>query len=184
VTSGNGGNGLRVTDSNNTTIQANFFGLWADNNTAVRNAKNGVLVNGPSARTTTGGPIPLGNVSAANGRNGIHVADTASEFVTDNTFAGLAAFSDNPNHGNGKDGMLITASGGKILIRTNVVTATATRNATGDTSEFSPAVAVQAGPDRRVRLLAVWAGAGGGPRIIVYNPDGSVRFDFFAYDSG
>ena len=42
VISGNGGNGLRVTNSNDTTIQANFFGMGADNDTAVGNALNGV----------------------------------------------------------------------------------------------------------------------------------------------
>ena len=122
VISGNGGNGLRVTDSDDTTIQANFFGLGADNKTAVGNAQNGVLVNGTSARTTMGGPIPLGNVDAANGMNGIVVADTASYFISYNTFCGLAAFSDDPTLGNGLDGMLITATGGNILIRTNVIT--------------------------------------------------------------
>ena len=121
VISGNGGNGLRVTDSDDTTIQANFFGIGADNDTAVGNALNGVLVNGNSARTTMGGPIPLGNVDAANGMNGIHVADTASAFISYNTFAGLAAFSDNPTLGNKLDGMLITSTGGNILIRTNVI---------------------------------------------------------------
>jgi len=122
VIGGNGGNGLRVTDSNNTTIQANFFGLGADNDTPVGNALNGVLVEGSSARTLMGGPIPLGNVDAANGRNGLLVRGKASEFTTYNTFCGLAAFSDNPNLGNARDGMRITATGGNILIRTNVIT--------------------------------------------------------------
>lgn len=121
VISGNGGNGLRVTDSDGTTIQANFFGIGADNNTAVGNGLNGVLVNGNSARTTMGGPIPLGNVVAANAGNGVEIADKASFFVSFNSFLGLAAFTDNPNLGNGKDGLLITSSGGNILIRTNVI---------------------------------------------------------------
>jgi parallel beta-helix repeat protein len=122
VISGNGGNGLRVDNANNTTIQANFFGMGANNNTAVGNGQNGVLVEGTSAHTTMGGPIPLGNVDAANGQNGIYVRDTASFFTSYNTFCGLAAFSDSPNFGNGADGMLLTSTGGNILIRTNVVT--------------------------------------------------------------
>ncbi len=68
VISGNGGNGLQVTNSNDTTIQANFFGMGADNTTPVGNALNGVLIEGSSADTPMGGPIPLGNVDAANGR--------------------------------------------------------------------------------------------------------------------
>ena len=69
-----------------------------------------------------GGPIPLGNVVAANAMNGIVVQDKASYFTTYNTFCGLAAFKDDPIFGNGQDGMLITSTGGNILIRTNVIT--------------------------------------------------------------
>jgi parallel beta-helix repeat protein len=122
VISGNGGNGLRVTNSNNTTIQADFFGLGADNLTPVGNTLNGVFVEGSSTDTVMGGPIPLGNVDAANGQNGIVVQDTASFFTSYNTFCGLAAFRDDPTLGNGHDGMLITSTGGNILIRTNVIT--------------------------------------------------------------
>ncbi len=122
VISGNGENGLRITDADDTTVQANFLGIGADNATAVANAKNGLLVAGSSAHTTVGGPIPLGNVIAANSQNGIVVQDTASYFTSYNTFCGLAAFSDDTSFGNGQNGMLITSSGGDILIRTNVVT--------------------------------------------------------------
>jgi parallel beta-helix repeat protein len=122
VVSGNGGNGVSVTNSDYTTIQANFFGMGANNDTDVGNGKNGVLVTGNSAHTVFGGPIPLGNVTANNGQNGLMVSGTASDFVAYNTFAGLAAFSTNPNFGNGNDGMLITSTGGNILIRTNVIT--------------------------------------------------------------
>jgi hypothetical protein len=122
VISGNGGNGLRVDDSNGTTIQANFFGMNANNDARLGNRLNGVLVEGSSANTVMGGPIPLGNVDAANGQNGLVVRDTASHFVTYNTFCGLAAFSNDLNFGNVRDGMLITSTGGNILIRTNVIT--------------------------------------------------------------
>jgi parallel beta-helix repeat protein len=122
VIDGNGANGLLVDNSNGTTIQANFFGMGANNDTAVGNALNGVVVEGTSAHTTMGGPIPLGNVDSANGQNGIVVSNTASFFTSYNTFCGTAAFSDNPNFGNGADGMLLTSTGGNTLIRTNVVT--------------------------------------------------------------
>jgi trimeric autotransporter adhesin len=122
VIAGNGGNGLRVSNSNNTTIQGNFFGLGADNKTAVGNQLNGVVVEGSSANTVMGGPIPLGNVVAANAQNGILVQGTASKFVSYNTFCGLAAFQTYPNLGNGWDGMKITSTGGNILLRTNVIT--------------------------------------------------------------
>jgi hypothetical protein len=68
-----------------------------------------------------GGPIPLGNVDSANGLNGIVVQGTASFFTSYNTFCGIAAFETYPFLGNGHDGMLITSTGGNILIRTSVV---------------------------------------------------------------
>jgi parallel beta-helix repeat protein len=122
VIDGNGANGLLINNSNGTTIQANFFGMGANNDSAVGNALSGVVVEGTSAHTTMGGPIPLGNVDAANGQNGIVVSNTASFFTSYNTFCGTAAFSDNPSFGNGANGMLLTSTGGNILIRTNVVT--------------------------------------------------------------
>lgn len=120
VLSGNGGNGLRITDSDNTTVQANFFGIGADNATGVGNALDGVLINGSSAGTQFGGVIPLGNVSADNGRNGVEIADTASGTVVFNTFCGLPAFVVTAL-GNHLDGMLITSTGQGNTIRTNVV---------------------------------------------------------------
>jgi hypothetical protein len=121
VISGNTGNGLQVYNSDNTTVHANFFGIGADNNTAVPNQQNGIVVEGNSAHTTVGGPIPLGNVVAANLQNGIVVRDKASYFISYNTFAGVAAFTANTTLGNGLDGMLITSTGGNNLLRTNVV---------------------------------------------------------------
>lgn len=122
VVSGNGKNGLDVINSNGTTIQANFFGMGANNDTALGNALNGVVVGGTSTNTVMGGPIPLGNVDACNVENGLVVKDQASNFTTYNTFCGLAAFSTDIDFGNGQDGMLITSTGGNILIRTNVIT--------------------------------------------------------------
>ncbi|MCW5737954.1 MAG: hypothetical protein KIS73_27785 [Enhydrobacter sp.] len=118
VVSGNGANGLHITDSDNTTVHANFFGIGANNAVTVGNALNGILVDGSSANTTVGGVIPLGNVSAGNGQNGIEVADTASGFTTFNTFGGLFAFYGAAPNGN--DGLLITSTGGNHTVRTNV----------------------------------------------------------------
>src|SRR5205807_6132193 len=78
VVSGNGGNGVRVTDSNDTTIQANFLGMGSDNMTGVGNLLDGLLVGGSSANTQFGGVIPLGNVDVGNGKNGVDVEDTAT----------------------------------------------------------------------------------------------------------
>lgn len=121
VLSGNDGNGLRVHDSNNTTIHANFFGLGSDNNTPVANTLNGVVIEGSSANTTMGGIIPLGNVTAANGMNGVVLKDTASGYISFNTFAGVAAFTEVTTLGNTLDGFLITSTGGNNILRTNVI---------------------------------------------------------------
>ncbi|HYH69166.1 MAG TPA: right-handed parallel beta-helix repeat-containing protein [Urbifossiella sp.] len=120
VIGGNGGNGLRITDSDETTVQANFFGIGADNATAVGNVLNGVLIEGSSANTQLGGVIPLGNVVAGNLRNGVEIRGTASGTVAFNTFNGLPAFSDSPV-GNALDGFLVTSTGGNNLLRTNVI---------------------------------------------------------------
>ncbi|MDR3633174.1 MAG: right-handed parallel beta-helix repeat-containing protein [Isosphaeraceae bacterium] len=119
VLSGNGGNGLRITNSNNTTVHANFMGAGADNATIVANGGDGLLVSGSSKNTQVGGVIPLGNVISGNDRNGIEVKNTASGFVSFNTFAGIFAFAGPaPNKG---DGILVTSSGGNNLIRTCIV---------------------------------------------------------------
>jgi hypothetical protein len=119
VLSGNGGNGLRINDSNRTTVHANFLGVGADNATIVANRGNGLLVSGTSKNTQVGGVIPLGNVISGNDRNGIEVRDKASGFTSFNTFAGIYAFGGAaPNR---RNGILITSSGGDNLIRTCIV---------------------------------------------------------------
>ena len=108
VLSGNGGNGLRITNSNNTTIQANFMGIGADNSTIVANRGDGLLLSGSSKNTQLGGVIPLGNVISGNDRNGVEVTGTSSGLVSFNTFAGLYAFGTAaPNK---LDGILVTST--------------------------------------------------------------------------
>jgi parallel beta-helix repeat protein len=118
VLSGNSMNGLHITDSNKILVQANFFGVGADNTRILANKRDGILVDGNSKNTQVGGVIPLGNVSAGNWRNGIEVRDTVSGFITFNTFGGLLAFKGAAP--NGRDGLLITSTGGNNLARTNV----------------------------------------------------------------
>jgi parallel beta-helix repeat protein len=118
VLSGNGSNGLRITDSRNAVVQGNFLGTGANNTTTVRNRLDGILVDGTSANTQVGGVIPLGNVAAGNGRNGIAVTGRAHGFITFNTFGGLLAFKGAAP--NGRDGLLVTSTGGDNLARTNV----------------------------------------------------------------
>jgi parallel beta-helix repeat protein len=118
VASGNGLNGVHVTNSDDVVVQGNFFGIGANNTTPIPNKRDGILVDGSSKNTQVGGVIPLGNVSAGNGRNGIEVVDTVSGFITFNTFGGLLAFKGAAPNGN--DGILLTATGGNQTIRTNV----------------------------------------------------------------
>jgi hypothetical protein len=119
VLSGNRGNGVHVTSSNDVTIQGDFFGAGANNTTIIANGGDGILVDGSSQKTHVGGVIPLGNVSAGNIKNGIEVADTAAGFITFNTFGGLLAFKGAAPNGN--DGVLITSTGGSQTVRTNVL---------------------------------------------------------------
>jgi hypothetical protein len=119
VLSGNGGNGLRIDNSNNTTVQANFMGVGANNASIVANGGDGLLVSGTSRNTQVGGVIPLGNVISGNNKNGIEVRDKASGFISFNTFGGLYAFGGAaPNKG---DGILITSTGGNNTIRTSIL---------------------------------------------------------------
>ncbi len=111
VVSGNRRNGLLVHDSNGTIIYANFFGLGADNQTGVGNGGDGVLINGTSDQTTFGANIPLGSVAAANGKNGVEVAGTATRTILANTFAGVAAFNPYTPVGNHRDGILVRTAG-------------------------------------------------------------------------
>jgi hypothetical protein len=118
VVSGNQANGLLVTNADGTVVQGNFFGVGANNTAVLGNGGNGIEVNGSSRNTLVGGPIPLGNVAAGNALNGIDVAEDASYFTSWNTFGGLLAFKGAAPNGN--DGLLVTATGGHILARTNV----------------------------------------------------------------
>ncbi len=112
VISGNRGNGLVVRNSNDTTIYANFFGLGADNQTPVGNGGDGVLIAGTSDGTKFGANIPLGNVTAANGKNGVEVAGSASRTILGNSFDGVAAFNPLVQVGNRRDGILVKSAGG------------------------------------------------------------------------
>jgi parallel beta-helix repeat protein len=118
VLSGNRRNGLRITNSGHVTVQGNFFGIGANNTALVGNRLDGILVDGTSANTQVGGVIPLGNVSAGNGANGIAVTGRVHGFVTFNTFGGLLAFKGAAPNRN--DGLLVTSTGGDNLARTNV----------------------------------------------------------------
>jgi parallel beta-helix repeat protein len=120
VIAGNRGNGLSINSSNNVTVQANFLGMGADNETSVPNQGNGLLVGGTSQNTQVGGVIPLGNVISGNTLNGIMVRDQASGFVSFNTFGGIAAFQTFPSP-NGLDGILITSTGGNNTVRTCII---------------------------------------------------------------
>lgn len=119
VVSGNGRDGVRLTNADNAAVQANFLGIGANNSVLVPNGGDGLNVTGSSKNTQVGGVIPLGNVISGNTKNGIAVRDTASGFISFNTFGGGFAFgSFAPN---GRDGILITSTGGNNLVRTCIL---------------------------------------------------------------
>lgn len=118
VCSGNYLNGLQISNSNNTIVQGNFFGIDASNAHLKANGQNGILVDGTSTNTQVGGVIPLGNVCSGNNINGIQVSDTASSFISFNTFGGLYAFyGAAPNN---QHGIYIDSTGLNNIVRTCV----------------------------------------------------------------
>jgi trimeric autotransporter adhesin len=120
VIAGNQGNGLSITNADNVTVQANFLGIGADNMTMIPNRGNGLVVAGNSENTQVGGVIPLGNVISGNLLNGILVRDTVSNFISFNTFGGIAAFQTFASP-NGLDGILITSTGANNTVRTCII---------------------------------------------------------------
>ncbi len=118
VISGNNHNGIHITDSHRTVVQANFFGVGMDNTTIVPNRRNGMLFDGDSTKPHVGGVIPLGNVAAGNRHNGIAVRDKVRGFISFNTFGGLLAFKGAAP--NGRNGLMISSRGGNNHARTNV----------------------------------------------------------------
>jgi parallel beta-helix repeat protein len=119
VISGNGRDGIRLTNADDATVQANFLGIAANNHLVVPNGGDGLSVGGSSQDTTVGGVIPLGNVISGNAKNGISVSGTASGFTSFNTFAGGFAFGTVAP--NGLNGISITSTGGNSVVRTCIL---------------------------------------------------------------
>lgn len=121
VMSGNGQNGLHITDCNQITIHGNFFGIGANNATILPNNENGILIDGSSNRIQIGYYIPLGNVCSGNRKNGIYITENATNVISYNTFGGLAAFSSAIPNGQNAIKVDSTNEGGIVVIRTCVL---------------------------------------------------------------
>jgi parallel beta-helix repeat protein len=121
IIAGNLGNGLHITDSDYTLIYANSFGLGVDGQTPVGNALDGLLIDGASSGTQVGCDGPLGNVSAANGSNGVEISGTAQGTVIANLFAGLSSTGAAANLGNKVNGVRILSTGGNNVVRSSVI---------------------------------------------------------------
>lgn len=119
VISGNGANGVEVTNANYTTIQGDFLGIGCSNDKIIPNMNNGVLVAGTSTFTQIGGVIPLGSVISGNNGNGTEIKDSVSCCTNFNTFGGGFAFGGAaPNM---QDGLHYHATGSNNLIRTCIM---------------------------------------------------------------
>jgi parallel beta-helix repeat protein len=119
VISGNGRDGVHLESADDTTVQANFLGISANNHILIPNRRDGLAVAGSSADTQVGGVIPLGNVISGNAGNGISVSGTANGFISFNTFGGGFAFGNAAP--NGRNGILITSTGGNNTIQTCIL---------------------------------------------------------------
>ena len=118
VISGNTKSGITVYNSKLTTIQGNFVGISATNDSAVPN-ENGLVVSGDSSIVTFGGRVPLGNVVSGNKKNGILLKNKTSKVLSFNTFCGISAFGGAiPN---GENGYLLIDETNDHDLRTNVI---------------------------------------------------------------
>ena len=171
VISGNDGNGLRIRNSDNTIVHANFMGLGADNNTKVANTLSGAVIEGNSDNTIFGGVIPLGNVTSGNGEHGVVVKDTASNFLAFNSFSGIAAFTTNTTLGNGGDGFHITSTGLGNTLRTSIISANG-----DDGVEIS-------GGARGVQVVQCFMGTDTVGNAIMANGDNGVEIGGRAHDN-
>jgi hypothetical protein len=127
IISGNGGNGISLTnDASATTIQGNHIGMNAAGTAAIPNLGNGVRINGTFS-TLLGGSTPAArNLISANAGNGVVLDDSRNNDIVGNFIGtdvtGLVDFG-NGGHGvaviNDSDSNRIGGSGGANLISEN-----------------------------------------------------------------
>ena len=118
VISGNGGNGIRLTDNaDNNTIQGNYIGLGRDGSTALGNDGDGVFIaSGSSGNTIGGAADSLRNVISSNAGDGIDIRDDDSDGNTvQGNFIGTAA-NGTTDQGNSADGVEISNGAENNLI--------------------------------------------------------------------
>lgn len=119
VISGNDGNGIQITNSDECIIQGNFAGIGMNNNTLCSNQLNGILVNGSSATVVIGGPIPLGNNLSGNKMNGTHITDDVTYCTNYNSFCGVYSFGTIAP--NGENGIIVDGNAKYTTIKTCVL---------------------------------------------------------------
>ncbi len=93
IISGNAGNGLIISETSNTLVYGNYFGLDAAGTAAIGNGANGIYISGGSANNLVGDGTTAGrNVMSANGDNGIEIVDSGTNSnEVNNNYLGLDA---------------------------------------------------------------------------------------------
>ena len=116
VISGNGGNGIRVTNSHRVWIGGNYIGTDANGLQDLGNDENGILFTSGSGQVGAekmgdfDGPeefFMLRNLISGNDQNGVKISDSANDVVVNGNYIGTTA-SGNAALGNSQNGVLIT----------------------------------------------------------------------------
>jgi parallel beta-helix repeat protein len=117
--SGNGGNGVEITESNDNSLAGNFIGTAAGGNSALGNGGDGVLLSGSDFTRIVGcdildNPFVYYNVISGNGGNGLHITNSDGTVVQANFFGTSA---DNAQViGNANNGILVDGDSSSTMI--------------------------------------------------------------------
>lgn len=116
VISGNGGNGIRVTNSHPVHIGGNYIGTDANGLEDLGNDENGILFTGGRGEVGDdkvsdfmgeGGIFLRKNVISGNGHNGIKISDSANNITVSGNYIGTTANGNGPL-GNSQNGVWVT----------------------------------------------------------------------------
>ena len=121
--SGNGGQGITISRSNNTTIQANLIGVNSSGTSVLGSGNDGIFVSGsgnvPTNNLIGGTGIGEGNLIAGSNRHGIQIQQTDGDVIVGN-FIGVGSDGISPL-GNGTYGIELSVGAKNSVIEMNTI---------------------------------------------------------------